>query len=330
MKDGLGWRNPEGIVLRCVDEIESKKLVSEFHSGFCGGHYAARTTAHKILRAGYYWPSIFSDVHKFVRSCQACQLFTGKQKHVSLPLQPVIVEAPFQRWGMDFIGKFHENSSNGYLWILTAIDYFTKWVEAIPAKNATEKGNGFAECYKNLVTIIKKIVGDNKRSWDSKIKYALWADRITKKKATSKSPFELVYGLDVTLHVHLKLPAYHLLQHFSTNKDVVQNRIDQIVELDEACRTTFDTICKNQSNIKKSFDKSSRSRSLQVGDMVLLWDRKNEKPGKHKKFDSLWLGPYIIRDIAGQNSFHLSRLDGEPLDLPANGQMLKLFFKNDI
>eukprot|EP00253_Pinus_taeda_P027279 PITA_27279 len=144
-------------------------------------------------------------------------------------------------------------------------DYFTKWVEAIPAKNATEKvimdfiennivtrfgvptnittdnakafsssefssfcfkygivlshpsnyypqGNGLAESSnKNLITIIKKIVGDNKRSWDSKIKYALWADRITKKKATSKSPFELVYGLDVTLPVHLKLPAYQLL-----------------------------------------------------------------------------------------------------------------------
>ena len=106
------------------------------------------------------------------------------------------------------------------------------------------------------------MVGDNKRSWDSKIKYALWVDRITKKKATSKSPFELVYGLDVTLPVHLKFLAYQLLQHFSTNKDVVQNRIDQIVELDEARRTAFDNICKSQYNIKKSFDKSSRSRSL--------------------------------------------------------------------
>ena len=48
MKDGLGWRNLEGIVLRCVDEIESKKLVYEFHSGFCSGYYAARPTAHKF------------------------------------------------------------------------------------------------------------------------------------------------------------------------------------------------------------------------------------------------------------------------------------------
>jgi len=54
------------------------------------------------------------------------------------------------------------------------------------------------------------------------------------------------------------------------------------VELDETRRKALDNMCKNQSNIKKSFDKSSQSRSLQVGDKVLLWNQKNEKLGKHK------------------------------------------------
>jgi hypothetical protein len=40
---------------------------------------------------------------------------------------------------LDFIGQFKDNSSNGYTWILTATDYFTKWVEAIPTKSATDK-----------------------------------------------------------------------------------------------------------------------------------------------------------------------------------------------
>jgi transposase InsO family protein len=88
------------------------------------------------------------------------------------------------------------------------------------------QGNGQAKSSnKNLMTIVKKIVGENKRSWDSKIKYALWANRITKKLATGKIPFDLVYGLDVRLSVHLKLPAYGLLQDFSTRKDAVHNRI---------------------------------------------------------------------------------------------------------
>ena len=81
-KDGLGWRNPNGLILRCVDEPESKKLMVEFHAGFCGGHFAARTIAHKILRAGYYWPNLFSDVHKSVRVSPSvsCSLESNKWK----------------------------------------------------------------------------------------------------------------------------------------------------------------------------------------------------------------------------------------------------------
>lgn len=138
-EDGLGWRNPDGVILRCVNPEESKKLISELHDGFCGGHYAPKTTASKIMRAGYYWPTIYKDVYKYVRTCNICQTFARRPKLPALPLQPVIVEAPFQQWGLDFIGKFKENSSNGFKWILTCTDYFTRWVEAVPLKVATSR-----------------------------------------------------------------------------------------------------------------------------------------------------------------------------------------------
>jgi hypothetical protein len=51
---GLGWKNNDGVILRCVDEVQLKKLMDEFHGGFCGGHFAAETTTNKILREGYY------------------------------------------------------------------------------------------------------------------------------------------------------------------------------------------------------------------------------------------------------------------------------------
>jgi hypothetical protein len=191
------------------------------------------------------------------------------------------------------------------------------------------QGNGQAESSnKNLMTIVKKIVGENKRSWDSKIKYALWADRITKKEATRKSPFELVYGLETRLPVHLRLPTYGLVQDFSTEQDAVQNRVNQIIELDERRRKAYDQKnCKKHIKVKKDFDKSARQRDFIVGDTLLLWDKGKEKPGKHGKIDSLWLGPYVIREIAGPNSFHLNHLNGEPINIPMNGQHLKLFFR---
>jgi hypothetical protein len=177
------------------------------------------------------------------------------------------------------------------------------------------------------MTIVKKIVGENKRSWDSKIKHALWADRITKKEAIEKIPFELVYGLEARLLVHLRLPTYGSVENFSTKQDAVQNMVNQIIELDENRRRAYDQNCRNQSKVKKAFDKSARKRDFIVGNTVLLWDKGREKPGKHGKFDSLWLGPYVIREIAGPNSFHLSHLDGEPINILRNGQQLKFFFR---
>jgi hypothetical protein len=103
--------------------------------------------------------------------------------------------------------------------------------------------------------------------------------------------------------------------------------VNKIIELDENKRRDYDQNCRNQSKVKKSFDKSTRQRDFIVGDTVLLWDKGREKPGKHGKFDSLWLGPYVIREIAGPNYFHLNHLDGEPINILRNGQQLKLFFR---
>jgi hypothetical protein len=55
-----------------------------------------------------------------------------------MPLVPIKVEAPFQQWGLDFLGEINPHSSAQHRWILTATDYFTKWVEAIPTRKATD------------------------------------------------------------------------------------------------------------------------------------------------------------------------------------------------
>ena len=55
-----------------------------------------------------------------------------------LPLHPITFEAPFQQWGLDFIGEIHPPSSTQHRWILTTTDYFTKWIEAIPSRQAND------------------------------------------------------------------------------------------------------------------------------------------------------------------------------------------------
>jgi hypothetical protein len=74
-----------------------------------------------------------------------------------------------------------------------------------------------------------------------------------------------------------------------------------LIELDESRRTALDQMACKQENIKGPFDHKARERDFKEGDLVLLWDKRKENLGMHKKFDSLWIGPY---DIAGEVGFN--------------------------
>ena len=91
------------MLLNCLLENKAQQKVKEFHKGYCGGHHSWKATSNKILRAGFYWPSLFLDVYKETSTCHQCQIFYGKIKLIPVPLNPITIEAPFQQWGLDFI-----------------------------------------------------------------------------------------------------------------------------------------------------------------------------------------------------------------------------------
>ena len=82
-------------------------------------------------------PTIFFDTRKEIVACHKCHIFEGRRNIFPLPLKPIHVEAPFQQWGLDFIGEINPYSSRNHKWILISIDYFTKWIEAIQTRQAT-------------------------------------------------------------------------------------------------------------------------------------------------------------------------------------------------
>lgn len=83
---------------------------------------------------------------------------------------------------------------------------------------------------------------------------------------------------------------------------------------------------KNQVVVKRWFDERAKVKAFWISDLVLLWDKAKEKKGDHHKFERLWLGPYQIAEILGENTFRLSSLTGELVPLPINGQFLKHYF----
>ena len=92
--------------------------------------FSIRKTTVKILQCGFYWPTLFKDTNEFCRSCERCQKLGSISRRHMMLLNPILVVEIFDCWGIDFMGPFPP--SFGYLYILLAVDYVSKWVEAIP------------------------------------------------------------------------------------------------------------------------------------------------------------------------------------------------------
>ena len=105
--------------------------MNDFHSGACGGHLYGLANTQKILRAGYFWSSIFKDCINAVKKCHSCQIFSKKMRSHPAPLHLVVSVGPFAKWGIYFT-MWNPPSSVGHHYIIVVIDYFTKWAEVMP------------------------------------------------------------------------------------------------------------------------------------------------------------------------------------------------------
>ena len=75
------------------------------------------------------------------------------------------------------------------------------------SSNYYPQGNGLAKSSnKNLIRIMKRTIEDNQRVWHSKLRTALWVDKITPKREIGNSPFMLLYGREYRLPISLEFP----------------------------------------------------------------------------------------------------------------------------
>ena len=130
----LFQQNYDKVLLRCLEKDYVEHILIDLHDGPAGGHFSGETTAHKVLRVGYYWPTLFRDAHAHVRKFQICKVNVGKERTHAFPLHPVTIANPFEQWGLDVVGEINLNSLKLHKYILTTTDYFSKWTKEIPPK----------------------------------------------------------------------------------------------------------------------------------------------------------------------------------------------------
>ena len=122
-------------------------VISHYHDIPCRGHASGDKTTTKILQADFYWPTLFKDVHAYVQACDRCQRTGGWSGRNEIPLNYILEVEIFNVWGVDFMGPFP--SSRGNKCILVAVDYVSKWVEAVASP--TNDSRVVAQLFKKII-----------------------------------------------------------------------------------------------------------------------------------------------------------------------------------
>ncbi|GKA55529.1 reverse transcriptase domain-containing protein [Tanacetum coccineum] len=213
----------------------------------------ALVTGRKVYEAGFYWPSIFKDAKDY---------------------------------GLDFMGPFPDSRINKY--ILVAVDYVSKWVEAqaLPTNDA-------------------RVV-----DWSEKLNDALWAFRTSYKTPTGCTAFRMVYGKACHLPVEIEHKAYWALKQ--CNMDLTAAAKNSFIDLNELMELrdrAYENTRIYKERTKKWHDSRLRGdKNFKNGEKVLLFNsRLKLHPGKLK---SKWTGPFIVKTMYPYGAVKITDNDG--------------------
>ncbi|XP_070017689.1 uncharacterized protein [Nicotiana sylvestris] len=287
-------------------------------------HHGGARTASKVLSCGFYWPTLYKDEDELVKRCDECQRAGGISKKDEMPLTTILEVYIFDMWGIDFMGPFVSSCVNTY--ILVAIDYVSKWVEAVALPNNESR---------SVVNFLKKsiftrfgtpraIISDGgshfsnkafdtllaKTNSSKKLDDALWAYRTTYKTLIGMSPYRSVFGKACHLPIEFDHKAVWALRKLNLEWDVAANlRVEQLNELDEFRFHAYSSSSLYKDKMKYLHDKYSSGNEFKVADLVLLFNsRLRLFSGKLK---SKWSRPFEVVLVTPFGALHLKNKNGE-------------------
>ena len=122
------------------------------HETILGGHQGPRKTSEKVM-SEFFWPGCQADITRYCRSCDICQRTLPKGKVAKVPLGDMpVIDTPFQRVATDIVGPIHPKTEKGNRFILTLVDYATRYPEAIalPSIETTRVAEAMVDAFSRV------------------------------------------------------------------------------------------------------------------------------------------------------------------------------------
>ena len=130
------WTNDAGTVefyQKILPFSYRRDFVRLVHSGMTGGHLGEKKTRRGVQQRAY-WIGWKETVHQVVQECEECQRYHRGKVAKQGEMKEMTMGAPWERVGVDITGPFPK-SARGNKYMITLVDHFTKWAEAVPVPN---------------------------------------------------------------------------------------------------------------------------------------------------------------------------------------------------
>ncbi|KAL2237388.1 UNVERIFIED_CONTAM: Retrovirus-related Pol polyprotein from transposon [Sesamum indicum] len=251
--DDLYKRTPEGILLKCLDAERAQYVMKEIHEGSCGNHSGGRSLAQKIIRQGYFWPTIVEDS---LENAKVARMGNRHRGSVSLGSGTEKISDCGGRVFFQFQGK-----------------RIVAWCKELKIQqNFTAVGNpqanGQAEVTNcTLLQYLKTRLKGVKGAWVEELPGVLWAYRTTPRTATGETLFCLVYGSEAIIPAEIGEETARVTQY--TVEENSQERAFDLTMIEERRDRAYVKILRYKSIMTRNYNRRVRPRNFQVGDLVL-------------------------------------------------------------
>ncbi|XP_074297799.1 uncharacterized protein LOC141628574 [Silene latifolia] len=238
----------------------------------------------------------------------------------------------FDVWGIDFMGPFPTSSE--FIYILLAVDYVSKWVEAIPAK--TNDSKVVADFIKSFIFVrfgfTRAIISDRGMHFCNRTVGALLKEyHVTHKVSTAYHPQTNgqaeVSNREVKSIEDLEFEhrAYWAVKSFSTSLvGASESRKLELQELEEIRNDSYENAAIYKEKTRLLHDKMTSRKEFTVGQTVLLFQSRFKLfPGKLR---SRWIRPYVVTDVVFHGAIEIRSLATNKV-VKVNGQRLKPYYE---